>query len=138
MHRLRKAGDQVNNLYLQHEEDLSFAELEMISINDTIQHLLLMKTEKENEKLLLENAIMHDKSTIDENGMIMNNNNNLDILEEVIEPDDSELKDNNNSHINTIKLTAYEFINTHEKILWCYSNIKKKKTDFFLEFYFTV
>ena len=120
IHRLRKAGDQVNNLYLEHEEDLSFAELELTSINDTIQHLLKLKIEKENTKSLLENAVQHDKSIVDENGKEINNSN---VLEEIMD-NDNDIKCTENHHINSLtiekcEITAYEILTPTSKILWC-------------------
>jgi hypothetical protein len=72
LHRLKMATDAEKNNYHQHEQDLFMAEDELTSINETIQHLLTMKANKEKEKLLLKNAIDHDNSVVDENGKVMN------------------------------------------------------------------
>jgi len=118
IHRLRLAGDQEKNSYLDHEEDLVNAQSELTSINDSIQHLLQLKTEKEKEKSLLNNAIIHDKSVIDEHGQVIQP---LTVINEAADVTHNDIQ--NKHHINTLKISndvvAYELSSREMRAMWC-------------------
>ena len=128
VHRLKTAGDEEKNNYLQHEADLSMADTELLSINDTIQHLLTMKADKEKEKLLLKNVINHDKSVIDENGKIINK---ITVLNDELDHEDEESdivstsSSSSPHHINSVSSIRHDnhisyvsFADPHTRALW--------------------
>jgi hypothetical protein len=125
LHRLRLAGEEINKNYLEHEEDLVFADIELASINDTIQHLLTLQATKENEKLLLINAVAHDKSVVDNDGKVIEK---ITIVEEVVD-DDNDLQSSlgssssNQQHVNTLIINdntqmSYLFSSLQMRHLW--------------------
>jgi hypothetical protein len=102
VHRLKKVGDEEKNNYLHHEQDLINANTELDAINETVQHLLTIKADKENEKRLLNNAIIHDKSVVDEQGKIIDENSNkIIVLSDEI---DDEIENDvvSTSHVNSM------------------------------------
>jgi hypothetical protein len=112
LHRLKAAGDEEKNNYLEHQDDLNMAEVELTSINDTIQHLLTMKADKEKEKLLLDNAIIHDNSVVDENGKVMQE----EIIENEIDSEIDDIEDeeeNENENENEMISSSSSSSSTH-------------------------
>ena len=127
LHRLKLVGDEEKNNYLQHEEDLSMAELELTSINDTIQHLLTLKATKENEKLLLQDAIKHDSSVVDEDGKVIDR---ISIVDDVVDEQDNDLvvatplaASSSSQHVNTVVVKNVE-LECHDYVTICPQQVR--------------
>jgi hypothetical protein len=105
IHRLKLVGDEKQNSYIQHEEDLSSAESELISLNTTIENLLALKAAKQQDKKSLENAVHHDRSVLDETGQIIGHMTNID---EIVDDDTDEIQPPKSSHfhVNIMKVSS--------------------------------
>jgi hypothetical protein len=105
IHRLKLVSDEKQNSYIEHEEDLASAESELNSLNATIENLLALKASKQQDKKLLENAVHHDRSVVDEKGEIIGHMTNVD---EVVDEEIDEIQQPKSSHFyaNIMKVSS--------------------------------
>lgn len=103
VHRLKLVGDEKQNSYLEHEDDLLSAESELISLNNTIENLLALKAAKEHDKNLLENAVQHDRSVVDESGQVVAQ---LTDINETVDDDSEEIQLPPSSHANVMIVSS--------------------------------
>ena len=100
VHRLKRVGDEKKNSYLSHEEDLATAVTELSNINSTIENLLALKASTENERLALNNAIQHDRSVLEADGSVAQENA---AVQEVVEEDSNEIQQpSTHQHVHAV------------------------------------
>jgi hypothetical protein len=115
------------NSYLQHQDDLASAESELVSLNTTIENLLALKAAKQHDKKLLENAVQHDRSVVDEHGQIIPDSQLIPDNEEV-DDDSDEIQQPSSSHsrVNMLHVSSSSFsssaliiASSQMRSLWC-------------------
>jgi hypothetical protein len=127
VHRLKPIGDEKKNSYLEHEEDLLSAESELNSLNNIIENLLTLRTEKETEKLSLKNSVEHDKSVIDESGDVITE---LTAENEVLDDDSDEIQREKVARANAATVTSHSstpqsestglvWVTPEQRSYWC-------------------
>jgi hypothetical protein len=123
VHRLKLIGDEKQNSYLEHEDDLLSAESELISLNNTIENLLALKAAKQQEQKLLQNAVQHDRSVVDEHGEVVGQ---FTEIQETVDDDSDEIQPPTSSHshanilvVSSSSLSGLVIASAEMRALWC-------------------